>query len=365
MKIKDIRTRLFERPLDGTTRNPRYRWTVKRTLLVFVETDTGLIGAGETWVDGAHAGSLVSFIEEDLKPALVGQSALTPERHFKTALDMTAVSTRRSQTWAGMSAIDIALWDIKGKAAGEPLWRLLGGHDPRVLPYASAGLYKTGQSTDAFAEEYAAYVRQGFRAVKIKVGGAALPVDVERVAKLRAAMGPEARLMVDAVSAYDVPRALAFARAVAPYDVYWFEQPLPIEDVAGMAKIQAQGGIPLCGIENDYGLPNFRRLMETDAVHFVQFDPLISGGITFGRKIAALAEAFFRPVTLHHSNSIVSMLANVHLAAAVPNADSVELHVFHQPLFDRAAPGTLDLTDGHLVAPDRPGLGVDLSDLAG
>ncbi len=365
MRIKDIRTRLFEKPLDGTTRNPRFRWTVKRTLLVFVETDTGLIGAGETWVDGANAGSLVSFIEEDLKPALVGQSALTPERHFKAALDLTAVSTRRSQTWAGMSAIDIALWDIKGKAAGEPLWRLLGGHDPRVLPYASAGLYKTGQSTDEFAQEYAAYVREGFRAVKIKVGGAALPVDVERVAKLRAAMGPQARLMVDAVSAYDVPRAITFARAVAPHDIYWFEQPLPIEDVAGMAKIQAQGGIPLCGIENDYGLGNFRRLLETDAVHFVQFDPLISGGITFGRKIAALAEAFFKPVTLHHSNSIVSMLANVHLAAAVPNADSVELHVFHQPLFDRAAPGTLDLVDGHLVAPDRPGLGIDLSDLAG
>jgi L-alanine-DL-glutamate epimerase-like enolase superfamily enzyme len=96
----------------------------------------------------------------------------------------------------------------------------------------------------------------------------------------------------------------------------------------------------------------------------VQFDPIISGGITYGRKIAALAESFFKPVTLHHSNSIVSMLANIHLAAAVPNADSVEYHVFHQPLFDRVPPGTLDLRDGMIAAPERPGLGVDAAALA-
>jgi L-alanine-DL-glutamate epimerase-like enolase superfamily enzyme len=99
--------------------------------------------------------------------------------------------------------------------------------------------------------------------------------------------------------------------------------------------------------------------MEEDAIHYVQFDPIVSGGVTFGRKIAALAEAFHRPVTLHHSNSVVSMLVNMHLAAALPNAHSVELHVVHQPLFDRAPKGTFDMADGALTAPDRPGLGVD------
>jgi L-alanine-DL-glutamate epimerase-like enolase superfamily enzyme len=364
VKICDIRTRVFERDLDGSVRNPRFPWTKKRTLLVFVLTDTGLVGAGEAWVDGATADSIVTFIEHDLRPGLVGESALTPEKHFKTAIDRAQVSTRRSQTWAAMSAVDIALWDIKGQALGEPLWRLLGGHDPRVLPYASAGLYKDGQTPAEFAEEYAAYTRQGFRAVKIKIGGAPLAVDLERVTKLRDAMGPDAKLMVDAVSAYDVPRALAFARAAAGQDVYWFEQPVPVEDVAGMRTVYWQGGIPVCGLENEYGLWCYRRLLESEAVHFVQFDPIISGGITFGRKIAALAESFFKPITLHHSNSIVSMLTNIHLAAAVPNADSVEFHVFHQPLFDRAPPGTLDLSDGHLTAPDRPGLGVDLRELA-
>jgi L-alanine-DL-glutamate epimerase-like enolase superfamily enzyme len=364
MKIKDIRTRVFERPLDGSIRNPRFRWTVKRTLLVFVETDTGLIGVGEAWSDGGSPDSIIAFIESDLKPILLGQDATTPERHFKEAIDRSAVSTRRSQTFAAMSAIDIALWDIKGKAAGLPLWRMLGGGDPRVMPYASAGLYKEGQTPKQFAEEYAAYVLQGFRAVKIKVGGAPLAVDLERVVELRKAMGPEARLMIDAVSTYDVPTALALARGLAGHDITWFEQPVPVEDLDGLRTIQREGGIPVCGLENEYGLWTYRRLLEMKAVHYVQFDPIISGGITFGRKIAAVAEAFFKPVTLHHSNSIVSMLANIHLAAAVSNAHSVEYHVFHQPLFDRAPPGTLDLDGGYLTAPERPGLGVDLDDLA-
>lgn len=359
MKITDIKTRVFEKKLDGSLRNPRFVWTVKRSLLTFVFTDVGLIGVGESWVDGGDPGSIASFIENDLKPLLVGEDPRLPERHFRRAVDMTQVSTRRSQTWAGMSAIDIALWDIKAQAAGEPLWRMLGGHDPRVMPYASAGLYREGQSIEDFAEEYAGYVRKGFKAVKIKVGGAPVAVDVERVAKLRAAMGPAAMLMVDGVSNYDVPTALAFARAAARHDLTWFEQPVAIEDVAGLQRIHREGGIPTCGIEHEYGLFAFRRLMETDAVHFVQFDPIISGGISFGRKIAALAEAFYKPVTLHHSNSLVSMLANMHLAAALPNAHSVELHVFHQPLFERAPTGSFDMHQGMLTAPARPGLGID------
>lgn len=363
--IRDIHVRTLEKPLDGTVRNPRYRWTVKRSFLVFVETSDGRIGVGESWVDGGSPGSLASFVEEDLKPSLVGQDSDLSEHFFRRAIDMTSVTTRRSQTWACMSAIDIALWDLKAQRAGMPLWRLLGGNNPKVMPYASAGLYKSGQTADEFAEEYADYVTKGYKAVKIKVGGASHAEDVERVTRLKHAMGPNARLMIDAVSAYDVPRAIAFARAVAPLDIYWFEQPLPIDDIEGMVRVHEAGGIPVCGIENEYGLPNFRRLIEANAVHFVQFDPIISGGITYGRKIAALAEAYFKPVTLHHSNSVVSMLTNVHLAAAIANADSVEQHVFHQPLFERAPAGTFSMADGMLTAPDRPGLGIDLSSMIG
>jgi len=361
--ITEVRCVVLRKKMDGSHRNPRFVWTEKQTLLVFVRTDDGLVGVGETWSDGGSAEPFVAFIDRDIAPFLVGQDADLIERFWRTLLDRAIVSTRRDISYNALSAVDIALWDLKGKRAGLPLWRMLGGHDRAVLPYASAGLYKDGQSPQAFGAEYAAYVKQGFRGVKIKVGGAPLAVDVDRVAALRSAMGPEPRLMVDAVSNLDVPRAIALARALAPYDITWFEQPVDTADVAGTVRVHREGGLPVAGMENERGLSTFARLIESGAVHYVQFDPVVSGGLSHGRKIAALAEAHFLPVTLHHSNSIVSMLANIHLAAALPNCDSVEFHVLHQPLFERAAPGMLDLHDGRLLAPEAPGLGVDLSDL--
>lgn len=361
MKITDVVARVLLKKMDGALRNPRFRWTHKQVLIVFVLTDEGVIGVGETWSDAGAADSLVAFLEHDLKPLLVGRDPDLIERFWAEALDRAVVSTRRSTTWGMMSAVDVALWDIKGKRAGMPLWRLLGGDGRKVLPYASGGLYKEGQSIDEFGAEYGGFVtRDGFKAVKIKVGGAAVAVDAARVAAVRRHMGPEAMLMVDAVSNCDVPHAIALAKAMAPHDITWFEQPLVLEDVQGMARIHVEGGIPVCGNENEYTLAAYRRLMETNAVHFVQFDPIISGGISYGRKIAALAEAFHRPVTLHHSNSIVCMAANIHLAAALSNCHSIEMHVIHQPLFDRAPRGFLQIDGGRIAPPELPGLGIDL-----
>jgi L-alanine-DL-glutamate epimerase-like enolase superfamily enzyme len=363
MKISDIRTRVVTKAMDGRHRNPRFAWREKQTLLVFVESDTEVLGVGEAWCGGGRPESLVAFIEQDVKPALLQQDVDAVEGLWAAALDRALVSTRRSQTWAAMSAIDIALWDLRGKQLGVPVWRLLGGQGRGPLPYASGGLYVEGQTCEAFAEEYAAYARAGYRGIKIKIGGAPLSVDVARVEALRKALGPDIRLMVDGLSVFDVPRAIALAKAIAPYGIYWFEQPVPIEDFEGAARVHALGGIPVAGNESEYGLQTFRRLIEAGAVHFVQYDLSIGGGFTYGRKLAALAEAFSLPVTLHHSASIVLMAANLHLAAAVQNCDSIEFHVLHQLLFERAPAGFLELVDGRFKAPESPGLGVDLDDL--
>jgi len=363
MKIVDIVPRVLRKEMAGGLRNPRLRWRHKQILLVFVIAEDGMVGVGETWSDGGAAEPLLAFLEQDLKPMLIGRDVDLIERFWAEALDRALISTRRSTTWQMMSAIDIALWDMRGKRCGLPLWRLLGGDGRPVLAYASGGLYRDGQDVDAFGAEYGGFVRQGFTAVKIKVGGAAVPVDAARVAAVRRHAGPEALLMVDAVSACDVPHALRLARAIAPHDIVWFEQPLVLEDLAGMARVQVEGGIPVCGNESEYGLTAFRRLIESDAVHYVQYDVTVSGGLSYGRKIAALAEAFHRPVTLHQSNSIVCMAANLHLAAALPNSHSIEYHVIHQPLFERAPPGFLARIDGRIAPPERPGLGIDLADI--
>jgi L-alanine-DL-glutamate epimerase-like enolase superfamily enzyme len=363
MKIVDIVPRVLRKEMAGGLRNPRLRWRHKQVLLVFVIAEGGMVGVGETWSDGGAADPLLAFLDQDLKPMLIGRDVDLIERFWAEALDRALISTRRSTTWQMMSAIDIALWDIRGKRCGLPLWRLLGGDGRPVLAYASGGLYRDGQDVDAFGAEYGGFVRQGFTAVKIKVGGAGVAVDAARVAALRRHAGPEALLMVDAVSACDVPHALRLARAIAPHDITWFEQPLVLEDLAGMARIQVEGGIPVCGNESEYGLTAFRRLIDSNAVHYVQYDVTVSGGLSFGRKIAALAEAFHRPVTLHQSNSIVCMAANLHLAAALPNSHSIEYHVIHQPLFERAPHGFLARIDGRIAPPERPGLGIDLADI--
>lgn len=363
MNIAAIRFHVARKALDGRQRNPRFAWTHKQVLLVQVVAEDGTTGVGEAWSDAGSAESITAFLQHDLAPRLIGRDIDHGEAFWAEALDWATVSARRSQSAAAMSAVDIALWDLRGKRMGLPVWRLLGGHGRPARPYASGGLYATGQSPDDLGREFAAYVERGFRAVKIKVGGAPLATDLERVAAVRRHVGPDVKLMVDAVSNYDVPRAIAFARAAAVHDPYWFEQPVPIEDVAGEAKVHRDGGIPVAGNENEFGVHAFRRLLEADAVHFVQFDLIISGGFTYGRRLAALAEAFGKPVTLHHSNSIVSMLANLHFAASWARCDSVEYHVIHQPFFERADPALLTLCEGAIAPPERPGLGVDLDDL--
>lgn len=364
MKIADVATRVLVTPLDGTLRNPLFRWTEKLTLLVFVLTDDGTVGVGEAWCAAGSSAAIEAFVQQDLRPELVGRDPQLTEAVVHQARRRCAMSARKSETDKALSAVDIALWDIKGKLTGLPLWRLLGGHDASVAAYASGGLYRDGQSPDDFAAEHAREIARGFRAIKIKVGGAARAVDVARVSALREAVGPEVEIMVDGVASMEVPAAIGLARALAPYDIKWFEQPVVNENLPGLARIRRDGGLPLAGNENESGLDAYHRLVVSGAVDYVQFDPVISGGFTEGRKIAALAEACHLPVTLHHSNSAVSMLANLHLAAALPNCCSIEVHMIHRQLFDRAPESCSGIRDGRMTAPELPGLGIDLGDLA-
>jgi L-alanine-DL-glutamate epimerase-like enolase superfamily enzyme len=361
MQIVDIGTVVHRHELDGRLRNPFFRWNEKITLLVFVHTEDGAIGVGEAWCAAGSPEPIAAFIRDDVRPALIGGDASLVEATLSQFRRLSHVSSRKSETDKALSAIDIALWDLKGKAAGLPLWRLLGGNNPRVPAYASGGLYREGQSAADFAEEHAHQIGDGFRSIKIKVGGASLADDIERVDALRSAVGPDVDLMVDGVASMAVPRAIMLARALAPFNVKWFEQPLPNEDIEGLARVRRDGGLPVAGNENESGLDAFRRLIASGAIDYVQFDPVVSGGITEGRKIAALAEAFHLPVTLHHSNSIVSMLANIHLAAALPNCDSIEYHMMHRWLFDEFSGDALNVIEGFVNAPETPGLGIDLS----
>jgi L-alanine-DL-glutamate epimerase-like enolase superfamily enzyme len=217
------------------------------------------------------------------------------------------------------------------------------------------------RAPDDLGAELRGYVEQGFTAVKMKVGGAPLKEDVRRVAAAREAIGPDAKLMVDALYNLSVPEALALARAIERYDIHFFEAPVSVRDVRGQAEVHAKSPIPVCGNETLAWTGPFRELITQAAVHFVQFDPAICGGISEGRRIADLAHAFQLPCTLHASSTSVLFAASLHLGAALANCASVEYHIVHQWFWDLEPEDTFIARDGFVRPPEGPGLGLAIT----
>ena len=360
MKIKEIVPRVLSWEIEGGFRNPVMTWTHKNVVLVFVICDNGTVGVGECWASGADPRALVATLEDDVAPRLIGADPLTIGKAWEGSDNLAHISARQGILRAAIAGIDIALWDIMGKAAGLPVWKLLGGFTDRVFPYASAGLYAPGKTPDDQGREMADYVAKGFEGVKMKIGGAPFDEDVARVKAVREAIGPDRRLMIDALCVMTPHQAMRFGAAVEPYDIYWFEQPVKADDIRGLATVNQRGSIPVSANENAYDRSHFRELITEDAARFIQFDVLVLGGLTEGRSIAAMAEAWHLPVTLHHAASVVCMAANLHLAAGVPNCDSVEYHMLHQWLFDHAPVGGWTVENGHIRMGDEPGLGLNL-----
>ncbi len=341
--------------------NAQQRWRTKNVVLVFVESSDGHIGVGEAWTAGASPDALITTIEQDLAPQLVGKDPFLLRRFWEDARRSTDLSSRRGITLAALSGVDTALWDLLGKATGTPLFKLLGGAREAVPCYASAGLYGRDKGLAELRDEMSGYVAQGFTAVKMKVGGVALAEDVERVSAVRDAVGAQVKLMIDANYMLNVPDALRLAHALAPFGVYWLEAPVPPGDVAGLAVVNRRSPIPVCGNETEFGLAGFRRLIDARAVEYVQPDIAVCGGVSETCRIASVAAASDLPVTLHASSTAVLFAASLHVAAAIPNLESVEYHMLHQWLFDRMPANTFKPSaDGLLAPPPGPGIGIEL-----
>lgn len=357
--IRRAFARTAVRKSDRPQWNPRTRWTEKRVVIAFVELEDGTRGVGEAYCDGGAAQSVIAIIERDLAPLLAGQSPLATRSLWRAMVDSAIVSAKGGASFAAASALDIACWDAAGKQLGLPLHRLLGGSRDRVFAYASAGLYGAGKSPDDLAAEMAGYVSQGFRAVKIKVGGAPLAVDCQRVRAVREAIGPDVQLMVDALYAYSPSEALRFARAVEGEDIRFLEAPVHPNDIAGLGRVCAASPIPVAGNEFAYGDDQFLRLVAEAGVDVVHADAILCGGVTGALRVADLASAHLRPVSFHAASSVVCLAANAHVAAAA-NGESVEYHMIHQLLFEAVDRLPFRIEEGHLVLADSPGLGFQL-----
>jgi L-alanine-DL-glutamate epimerase-like enolase superfamily enzyme len=381
MRITDVRTIPVEVKLSKPVFDANYTMATKPALLVEVETDQGLIGLGEAAHFGGPMASTAQVIENELRNYLIGQDPRAIEYLWELMHRRAYKHARGGIVIAAISGIDIALWDLRGKMAGMPLWQMLGGYRKRVPAYATGGFYSDGKGVKELVREMQAYVKHGFRAVKMKVGRNAgiemsplrvmddrgrcevtLQEDLARVAAVRDAIGPDVKLMVDANGAWDVATAVKMGRAMEKYDIYWYEEPVWPDDVAGSVEIASKVGIAIAGYETcSYGIVDFNDYIRARAVHFVQPDVAWAGGLTESLKIAHMAQAANMPIAPHIHGSAVAVAAAVHLLGAVRNGSMAEtVYPAHALMTELVKePFNVD-KKGEIELPDTPGLGIEL-----
>lgn len=379
MKIADVRTIPLSYRCDKPYMSAAGAQVARHALVVEVETDTGLIGIGEA---GSAGGPLVStqvVIEHELKPLLLGEDPLRIEYLWQKMFQRSRQHGRRGIIMHAISGLDVALWDLVGKVAGLPLYRLLGGYRDRVEAYASGGFYQEGKDVAALAEEAGSYVSQGYRAMKMKIGRnpstqtnlremlplhdtcvVSLEEDLARVAAVRQVLGNEAKLMVDVNCVWSPALAIRMGRAMEPHNLYWIEEPVATDDIKGSAEVARALGTAIAGYETEVGVYGFRELITQGAVDIIQPDIAWAGGFTECRRIAALAYAHNIMVAPHAFSSALTLVAAMHLLASIPNGLMLEFDQNPHALREQLLKEPIRAENGYVTMPERPGLGVEL-----
>ncbi|HWJ75191.1 MAG TPA: mandelate racemase/muconate lactonizing enzyme family protein [Kaistia sp.] len=349
MKITSVTSEYYSWPRPMPISNGVHTWTDVRRAVVRIETDEGITGIG---VGGAAAGE--RQFRDAFAARLIGQDPLLTEKIWADLWSPKLYGRRGYETRA-LSSIDFALWDIKGKVAGLPLYKLLGGFRNRIQSYVAGGYYAPGKTHGDLQAEMAGYVERGARAVKMKVGAAPLNEDVARVRAVRAAIGPDIRLMIDVNCAYRYYEAIQFAKRVEEQDIFWLEEPVQPDDYEGFTKIARATSIPLAAGENEYTKHGFRDLVATQAVAILQPDARWMGGVTEFMKVAALAEAHGLDIAAHGDQQ-----THLHLLGAIPNALYLEYYpVEFDPMHGQVYLETPKIeADGSVTLLETPGLGL-------
>ena len=360
MRITDVTTTLLRyphgRPIqDATIYDPPPGAAGRAELFVHIHSDEGVEGLGV----GIGTEAIRSVVERTLKGVLVGEDPFAIERLWERMFWHVRSWGRKGVAFCAISAVDIALWDLKAKAVGLPLYRLLGPFHDRVPIYGSGG-WTNFNEKELIAEQTDYIERLGTRAVKMKVGkdfGKAEREDVRRLAAVRKAIGDDIELLIDANNGYYAKQAIRMAREFEGYNVGWFEEPVLADDIEGLAAVARETTIPIATGEHEYTKYGFKDLIARGGADIVQPDVGRVGGITEWMKVAHLAHAFNLPVAPH-----AFQLVHLHLACATPNlriveylgaveeGDRIWYTEFPQP------------QDGYWAPyPDKPGLGLELN----
>ncbi len=351
MKIVSIDSALYEVPLVVPLSDSTHgEIPFFELVTVRVRDDQGLEGVGYTYTVGAGGLAIQVLIDRYLKSHLIGRDPGRIEEVWQRMWWLLHYSGRGGAASFAISAVDIALWDLAGKRQGTPLWRLLGGHNPRVKVYGGGvDLHFTLDALKAQAQKFLA---RAYGAIKMKVGRPLMSEDIARVRAIRELIGPDIPLMVDANMGWNVEQAVRASRALAEFGVYWLEEPTIPDDLAGHVRIAREGSLPIATGENFHTLYEFQNFITAGAVSFPEPDVSNCGGISVWMKVARMAEAHNLPVTSHGVHDL-----HVHTLAAVPNASYLEAHGFGLEAY---LVHPLKIEHGEAIAPDRPGHGVEL-----
>jgi D-galactarolactone cycloisomerase len=341
-------------------------YDTRSALIVEVETDEGITGFGEAFGPAVATRAIVDTI---LAPLITGMDPMSVEVVWERMYNKMRDYGQKGIPIGALSAIDVALWDIRGKATGQPIHKLLGGPFREQIQAYATGMYFTQSDNllQKLVREAASYAAQGFSGVKVKIGWGP-DWDIRLVREIRRELGPAIKLMIDANHAYNAATAVKVGLALEDCDITWFEEPVPPEDIAGYLQVKSKLSIPLAGGEAEFTRYGFRPLITQNAVDVVQPDCCLAGGLTECRYIAAMAHTWGIQCIPHVWGTAVTLAAAIQFISALPNCPP-SLHPQHpmleldrtpNPLREQLAAQPIEVKDGWVAVSTLPGLGIEI-----
>ena len=347
MKITGLRTRRVYIPFDEPIGTSIHRIEGVAGLLVWLDTDDGITGESYLWAIGQHRLPVLDAIVRMLGERLIGEDPRDTSARFDDMWGEINFLGHKGVSLFGIAAIDWACWDILARSLGVSVSRLLGRRRDRVRAYASGGLWAS-MPVEALQAQAKDLVAEGFKAVKMRIGKPDIGEDVERVAAVREAVGPNIDLMADANQGLTVTHAIRLGRRLEDFGLAWFEEPVQAYDLEGSARVAAEIDTPVASGETEYGRYGFRDMLERKSADVLMPDLERVGGITEWMRVAAMAAAHDVPVSPH-----ILSEHSLQLCGAVSNVAYSEHMPWFAPLFQER----MEMIDGDILIPDRPGFG--------